>query len=222
MTEIVLHDVDQQLCELVKKLLGRIRAPIGGGPVEADRLRVILSLFDVAAFFDAIGAGQDVVNHFAGLATVFCDLNEGARPPRLFVPAPSGGNRPEVSPLGKLRGEVAAGIDILNRSGMTEAKAVKEAATNYPGLKWLLTKKGAKRASLESSIKSWYKRAKQAAGGGAEVNPQMLQAFTLDGQKERLLGALAASEYEQFGRQILKHAETKAKSLPPSRLPEKA
>ena len=98
-TELVLHDVDVQLCELVKKLLLRIRAPIEGDAVRAGRLRAYLSLYDVALFLNAIGAGQDVANHFEGLATLFHDLNQGARPASILVPAPSRGNRPEVSIL---------------------------------------------------------------------------------------------------------------------------
>jgi hypothetical protein len=105
-TEIVLHDVDRQLCELVKKLQLRIRAPIDGDDaVRAGRLKAILSLYDVGMFLNAIGAGQDVANHFADLATLFDDLNRGARVPPILVPAPSRGNRPEVSILWELRGD---------------------------------------------------------------------------------------------------------------------
>jgi hypothetical protein len=214
--ETVLNDVDQQLCELVKKLQGRVRAPIEGDPVEVGRLRVILSLYDLATCFDAIGAGQDVANHFAVLGTMFHDLNEGARPPPLFVPASSRGNRPEVSLLGKLRGSVALGVDILIRSGMTEKEAVTTAATMYPGLNQLLTKNG---AHLKSSIEVWYKKAKQADSGGAEVNLQMLQAFKLRDDWE---GVPPGSACEHAGRYILKHTEAMAKSLPSFRLPEKA
>jgi hypothetical protein len=214
-TVTVLHDVDLQLCDLVKKLQLRIRAPIEDDAVRAGRLRIILSLYDVAVFFDAIGAGQDVANHFVDLATLFDDLNRGARRPPLLVPAPSRGNRPEVSILWEVRGIVALGVDILVRSGMIEDDACSAAAA-YHGLNRLLTKCD---SSLKTSIKSWYKLVKQADAGGAPVNLKMLQAFR---QSQRWEGVAPGSACEQSGRVVLQDAAKRAKNLPAIRLPPKA
>jgi hypothetical protein len=209
-TKTVLDDVDLQLCELVKKLQLTIRAPIVGDAVRASRLRTYRSLYDVAIFFNAIGAGQDVANHFEDLATLFHDLNEGARPPLLLVPAPSKGNRPEVSILWEVRGIVALGVDILVRSGMTEDEAV-SAAAKYHGLNRLVTKS---KSTLKASIESWYKKMKQADTGGASVNLRALQAFKLSHRWKEL-----PPNSEQLGRQLLKYAVTKTKRLPAVRLP---
>ena len=214
-TELVLHDVDVQLCELVKKLLLRIRAPIEGDAVRAGRLRAYLSLYDVALFLNAIGAGQDVANHFEGLATLFHDLNQGARPASILVPAPSRGNRPEVSILWELRGIVALGVDILIRSGMTEDEACSVAAAYY-GLNRLVTKRN---SSLKTSIGNWYKLVKQADTGGAGVNLKMLAAFRL---YHRWKDIPPGSACEQSGRSILQSAVKKAKNLPATRLPSGA
>jgi hypothetical protein len=213
-TETVLHDVDLQLCELVKKLQRRIRAPIKDDPVRAGRLRAYLSLYDVASFLDAIGAGHDVASHFEGLATLFDDLMRGARPPSLLVPAPSGGNRPGVSILEEVRGIVTLGVDLLVRSGKTEEDAV-SAAAMYHALNSLVTKD---KASLKGSIESWYRRVKQADTGGASINLRMLQAFRLS----RMWEGKAPSQCEQDGRLFLQHAAKRAKNLPDIRLPPRA
>jgi hypothetical protein len=213
-TETVLDDVDLHLCELVRKLQLRVRAPIEGDAVRAGRLRAFLSLWEVAIFLNAIGAGQDLANHFEGLATLFHDLNEGARPPLLLVPAPSSGNRPEVSPLWEVRGIVALGVDILVRSGMAEDEAV-SAAAKYHRLNRLVTKS---KSTLKASIASWYKKMKQADTGGASVNLRALQAFKLSHLWE---GLAPGSLREQSGRHILKYAVTRAERLPAIRLPPK-
>jgi hypothetical protein len=210
--ETVLHDVDDQLCQLVEKLQRRVRAPIEGDAVRMGRVRAILSLHDVATFLNAIGAGQDVANHFEGLATVLHDLNEGSLAPPLLVPAPSMGNRPEVSLLWEVRGIVALSVDILIRSGMTEGEAVAIAASHH-GLTRLLTKR---EANLRKSIEGWYKKAKQAAAGGARVNPFMLHAFKLS---HKWNGVPSDAACEQSGRHILKYAVERAKAMPSIRLP---
>ena len=212
--ETVLHDTDDQLCQLVEKLQLRVRAQIEGDAVRMGRIRAILSLYDVATFLNAIGAGQDVANHFVDLATILYDLNEGSLAPPLLVPAPSLGNRPEVSLLWEVRGIVALGVDVLIRSGMTEANAVSIAASHH-GLTCLLTKR---EANLRKSIEGWYKKAKQAATGGASVNPRMLQAFELS---QNWNGVPSGAACEQSGRHILKYAVKRAKAMPSIRLPIK-
>jgi hypothetical protein len=204
-TETILDFDPEQLCELVRKLQRRVRASIEGDEIRAARLRTILSLVDVATFLDQIGAGQDVVNHFANLANVFHDLNRGALPP-IAVPAPSKGNRPQLSPLWEVRCIVALGVDVLMRAGMTQKEAVEIAVTHH-GLKRLLTKSD---ANLRGSIKAWHDKAKQADTGGDDINPLAHAVFELSHMWDSIG---PDSNYDQAGRHLLRHAVERAKRL---------
>jgi len=204
-TETILDFEPVQLCELVRKLQLRVRAPLPGDPVEVGRHRAILSLFDVATFLNEIGAGQDVSNHFTRLAMLFHDLNKGALPP-MAVPAPSKGNRPQHSPLWVVRGIVALGVDVLMRTGMTQKEAVEIAVTHH-GLNRLLTKSDAK---LRGSIKAWHDKAKQAEAGGDGINLMALAAFELSHNWDSIG---PDSNHDQAGQHILRYAVERAKRL---------
>jgi hypothetical protein len=122
------------------------------------RSQHVLALLAIANFLNRVGPDGDLAhfaNQFVKLAQALQDLDGGIRAPILTLAL---ANRSDQTVVWLARAHVALAVETMGWCGHNRKNAAKCAAKKHPGLKQLITERGAdieRSKSLKKAIISW-------------------------------------------------------------------
>lgn len=190
------------------------RAPAKGNLDQkiALRNRYIEGLMYFSYFLKMTGAGKDVAQRIAELASALSDLNGGTTHPLLQAEV---FNRPvDRSDLWGCRASVAIALEYILASGVSLTMACDNIAKHFPGLSMLCRPdKVGRPLNLASSIKSW----RRGLTNRSIKSETALASFHEVGMAslDQLKAHLSKDELASGAARLLASAEVRARSLLP-------